>query len=76
MEAGKEEPLRATIPGYAGSLGETEFDWKYKTQPEKSAIGRNKQVNWPRGKVRKKFFCFLLNLFNFYVEAIIQLLFK
>ncbi|XP_043461836.1 glucose dehydrogenase [FAD, quinone]-like [Leptopilina heterotoma] len=51
LEAGKEEPLRATIPAYAGSLGDTEFDWKYKTQPEKSAIGRNKQVKWPRGKI-------------------------
>ncbi|XP_051160264.1 glucose dehydrogenase [FAD, quinone]-like [Leptopilina boulardi] len=51
LEAGNEEPIRATIPGFGGSLGGTEFDWKYRTQSEKSEIVKSKEIYWPRGKI-------------------------
>lgn len=55
LEAGKEEPIIANIPGMIYSLADTEFNWRYKTQPEKSALKEiNKEVWWPRGKVRIK----------------------
>ncbi|XP_043464751.1 glucose dehydrogenase [FAD, quinone]-like [Leptopilina heterotoma] len=51
LEVGKEEPLIANIPGFLKYLGLTEFDWEYKTQPESSLIGENKEITWHFGKV-------------------------
>lgn len=53
IEAGGDPPLTSDIPAIFFSLQKTDIDWKYRTEPqEESCQGmRDRQCNWPRGKV-------------------------
>ncbi|XP_033213780.1 glucose dehydrogenase [FAD, quinone]-like [Belonocnema kinseyi] len=51
LEAGREEPEAAQIPGFVRSLEESDIAWHYRTQPEKNACLREKGCAWARGKV-------------------------
>ncbi|XP_033213785.1 glucose dehydrogenase [FAD, quinone]-like [Belonocnema kinseyi] len=51
LEAGREEPEAADIPGFVVDIEKTDIDWNYKTQPEPSACLLEKGCVWPRGKV-------------------------
>ncbi|XP_051155524.1 glucose dehydrogenase [FAD, quinone]-like [Leptopilina boulardi] len=51
LEAGREEPVLAEIPGFSFTVRETDIDWNYRTQPTKFACIRNKGCVWPRGRV-------------------------
>ena len=53
LEAGGYETFQSEIPMFAARLQLSEYDWQYKTVPQKYACkGMINQVsNWPRGKV-------------------------
>ncbi|CAH1107811.1 unnamed protein product [Psylliodes chrysocephalus] len=53
LEAGGLPSATSDIPALMFNLQGTEEDWAYKTQPQKGSClsMKNKQCNWPRGKV-------------------------
>lgn len=52
LEAGGEEATTSSIPAFAVSAVGTELDWKFLTEPQRGACGRNGGVcKWPRGKM-------------------------
>jgi choline dehydrogenase-like flavoprotein len=53
IEAGGDPPLMSDIPAMFFSLFKTGIDWQYTTESqEESCLGiRDRQCNWPRGKV-------------------------
>lgn len=53
LEAGGYETFQSEIPMLAARLQLSEWDWKYKTEPQKYACQGMKghQSTWPRGKV-------------------------
>ncbi|KAF2900010.1 hypothetical protein ILUMI_06174, partial [Ignelater luminosus] len=52
LEAGGQENDFTDVPGFATYLARSNFNWGYKTVPQKNAcLGlKNKQCNYPRGK--------------------------
>lgn len=51
LEAGHDEPLAATIPGWVTGFLHTEIDWNYATTGEKRAcLTTNGSCYWPSGK--------------------------
>lgn len=53
LEAGGYEVYQSEIPMLAARLQLSEYDWQYKTEPQKYACqGMNEhRSNWPRGKI-------------------------
>lgn len=53
LEAGGYEVYQSEIPMLAARLQMSEYDWQYKTEPQKYACqGMNEhRSNWPRGKI-------------------------
>lgn len=52
LEAGKEEPMIADIPGYVWKLRNSSINWKYRTQSEgNNELNKIKSISWARGKV-------------------------
>jgi choline dehydrogenase-like flavoprotein len=53
LEAGGHEVWQSEIPMLAARLQMSEYDWQYKTEPQKYACQGMKEhrSNWPRGKI-------------------------
>lgn len=52
LEAGPEEPTTSAVPAFAISALGTDLDWKFKTEPQKSAcLGSGGVCSWPRGRM-------------------------
>ncbi|XP_033213796.1 glucose dehydrogenase [FAD, quinone]-like [Belonocnema kinseyi] len=51
LEAGREEPVAAGIPGFYSQLEKTAIDWNYTTQPEEESCLINKGCRMTSGKV-------------------------
>ena len=53
LEAGGHETLQSEIPMFAARLQLSQYDWQYKTVPQKYACQGmiNHVSNWPRGKI-------------------------
>lgn len=53
LEAGGHEIYQSEIPVLAARLQMSEFDWQYKTEPQKYACQGMKEhrSHWPRGKI-------------------------
>lgn len=52
LEAGPEEPTITSVPVFAFGANETDYDWKFKTIPQKKACRSTGGVcRWPRGKM-------------------------
>lgn len=52
LEAGPDEPTVVTVPVFAFRANNTQYDWQYKTTPQKRAcLSTNGECIWPRGKM-------------------------
>ncbi|XP_033214565.1 glucose dehydrogenase [FAD, quinone]-like [Belonocnema kinseyi] len=51
LEAGREEPEAADIPGMIYAIEQTDIDWNYRTQPDEHSCLLDNGCAWPRGKV-------------------------
>ncbi|XP_033213779.1 glucose dehydrogenase [FAD, quinone]-like [Belonocnema kinseyi] len=51
LEAGREEPLVAEIPGLVRLLEQTDIAWPYRTQADENSCLIDKGCPWSRGKV-------------------------